>query len=49
MLPQAAMAETMTKSHNPTEQILNAYKAWGKGGWGGIITGTHPCPPSDLS
>ncbi|KAL1793900.1 hypothetical protein ACET3X_007321 [Alternaria dauci] len=38
-LLKTAMAETMSKSHNPTEQMLAAYKAWGKGGWGGIITG----------
>ncbi|CAG5185032.1 uncharacterized protein ALTATR162_LOCUS11203 [Alternaria atra] len=38
-LLKAAMAETMSKSHDPTDQLLTAYKAWGKGGWGGIITG----------
>jgi 2,4-dienoyl-CoA reductase-like NADH-dependent reductase (Old Yellow Enzyme family) len=43
------MAETMSKSHDPTDQLLTAYKAWGKGGWGGIITGTGLSPPTDLS
>lgn len=34
------MAETMSKSHDPTDTLMAAYKAWGKVGWGGIITGT---------
>ncbi|KAI4952989.1 hypothetical protein J4E86_006526 [Alternaria arbusti] len=38
-LLKAAMAETMSKSHDPTDTLMAAYKAWGKGGWGGIITG----------
>ena len=42
------MAETMSKSHDPTETLMSAYKAWGKGGWGGIITGTVELPPTDL-
>ncbi|KNG50631.1 nadh:flavin oxidoreductase nadh oxidase [Stemphylium lycopersici] len=29
----------MTKSHNPEEQLTSTYKAWGNGGWGGILTG----------
>lgn len=46
-LSQAAMAENMSKSHDPTDPLLSAYKAWGKGGWGGIITGTDLPLPND--
>ncbi|KAF2030425.1 FMN-linked oxidoreductase [Setomelanomma holmii] len=38
-LVKAAMAEHMTKTHTPTDEIPVAYKNWGKGGWGGILTG----------
>jgi hypothetical protein len=37
---KAAMAENLAdKDFLPTEAIYGAYKAWGEGGWGLIITG----------
>lgn len=43
---KAAMAENLAdKDFLPTEAIYGAYKAWGQGGWGLIITGRGrgPC------
>lgn len=33
------MAESMAPTHHPDDHFLIAYKAWGEGGWGMILTG----------
>lgn len=37
---QGAMNESLGGSENwPDERIVTAYKQWGAGNWGGLITG----------
>ncbi|KAF2818687.1 putative FMN binding oxidoreductase [Ophiobolus disseminans] len=38
-LLKAAMAENMSSSNTPTDEMIIPYKTWGEGGWGGILTG----------
>lgn len=38
---QAAMAELMSKTNQPTDSLNDAYTKWSEGGWGSILTGSH--------
>lgn len=41
---QAAMAELMAKTNEPTDSLNDAYNKWSEGGWGSILTGTSITP-----
>lgn len=36
---QAAMAEMLAKTNQPTNALVDAYEQWSDGGWGSILTG----------
>ncbi|KAB8265370.1 hypothetical protein BDV32DRAFT_116454 [Aspergillus pseudonomiae] len=48
-LVKAAMAEAMAdKSRVPDQKFTRAYGEWGKGKWGGLLTGNIQVDPRDL-